>query len=56
MKPKTRLRLSLVVVIISMAFGFLILWEREIASDIVLWYVPTVITMILFIDLWKRSE
>jgi hypothetical protein len=55
MTPRTRLHLSLAIVFISMIFGFLVLWERDLAADVVLWYVPTVITMILFIDLWKRD-
>lgn len=56
MKPRTRLRLSLLVIVLSTIFGFLVLWKRDLASDIVLWYVPTVITMILFVDLWKRDK
>lgn len=55
MRPKIRLHLSLVVVVISAIFGLLVLFERDIADDIALWYVPTVITMILLTNLWKRG-
>lgn len=55
MNPRTRLHLSLVIVGISTIFGFLVLFERDIADDIALWYVPTVLTMILLSHFWKRG-
>lgn len=55
MTPKTRLRMSLAIVVISTIFGLLVLLERDISEGIALWYVPTVLTMILLSNIWKRN-
>lgn len=54
MKARTRLTLSLVMIIGSALYGLLIAEDANIAEAVALGYVALLLTLFLAANLWKR--
>jgi 1,4-dihydroxy-2-naphthoate octaprenyltransferase len=54
MKPRTRLSLSVAMIIGSMVYGLLVALDREIASALMLGYVGLLLTIFATNEIWKK--
>lgn len=56
MMPKTRLAWSTVIIIGSLAYLTVILFNRRIAEGIALAYVPILLTVFVVNETWKKPQ
>lgn len=54
MSSSTRLKLSIVMIVLSMLFAVLIAQSPQIASAVATGYVAVLLTVILLTNVWKK--
>lgn len=55
MKANTRLTLSVVIIVGSALYGFLIIEAQQFAEAIALGYISVLLTVLVAINLWKAK-
>jgi len=55
MTPITRLKVSVVVIIVSAAYGILVAENPELATDVWRAYVAGLLTVLVLVNVWKKS-
>lgn len=54
MRPRTRLALSLAMIIASATYGLLIVEDPNIAEAVAMGYVAVLLTVFFAVNLWKK--
>lgn len=55
MGPNTRLRLSVVMIVLSAIYAGLIVQDRDLAGIVAIGYIALLLTLIVLTNLWKRD-
>lgn len=54
MRPRTRLALSLAMIVASASYGLLIVEDTNIAEAVAMGYVAVLLTVFFAVNLWKK--
>jgi hypothetical protein len=56
MRPNARMSLAALTIVISAAYGVLIIEKPDTASALMLGYVGLLLTIIVLCNVWKRDD
>lgn len=56
MKPDLRLRLAAVAIMLSAAYGVLVVKDRDLANDVMLGYVGVLLTIFTLSEVWQKHD
>jgi hypothetical protein len=55
MTPNTRLRLSILMIFLSVCYAVLVASDRELAGVVAIGYIALLLTVFVLTNLWKKD-